>query len=398
MRSPVIWALGAFAFWEASRATPYLTTYGLDTLRDSALWGYGAFTLLVTLFLPRSPWLTQIPKRYAWWMPLFLLWAPIALLVSHAFESVLYVSPLTGASVNLMKAGDAGTHLGGMAAFLLLGLDKDSPGTRRVRHRHAGWATWVAWLIAFGCVAALGRGGAVSAVVAIIVVSVLRPLDAFGKIPLIIGLGATALLTLVALNLDVELGRRDLSATQIAANVGSVVGIEPPQNMRNLDQTREWRLLWWQKIVSYTVHGKYFWSGKGFGIDLARDDGITFNKANRSPHSAHLNLLARSGVPGLTLWIVLQCTFGIVMLRAYVHARRAGREQWARVNLWILAYWAAFLTNASVDVFLEGPPGGIWFWTLLGFGIAVTEVQRGSPLDYTYRQAPRRMHEAAAAS
>ena len=35
----------------------------------------------------------------------------------------------------------------------------------------------------------------------------------------------------------------------------------------------------------------------------------------------------------------------------------------------LVAYWMAFLVNTSFDVFLEGPMGGIWFWTLVGTGL-----------------------------
>jgi hypothetical protein len=46
------------------------------------------------------------------------------------------------------------------------------------------------------------------------------------------------------------------------------------------------------------------------------------------------------------------------------------------VNLWILSFWLAFMVNAAFDVFLEGPQGGVWFWSLIGFGIAALEAQR----------------------
>jgi hypothetical protein len=224
-----------------------------------------------------------------------------------------------------------------------------------------------------------------------------RPLEALGKVPLIIGIGVTSILVLLAINLHIELGRRDLSPTQVAANLATIVGIDPPRGMRNLNQTRDWRVRWWDTVVDYTVHGKHFWLGKGYGVNLAVDDRITLNKYNRSPHSAHVNFLARSGVPGLLLWTLLQGTFGFVMIRAYLRARRLQKERWARLNLWLLAYWAAFLTNASVDVYLEGPPGGIWFWTLLGFGVALTEAQRRWELENTPRRLFRNVHEAAVA-
>jgi hypothetical protein len=47
-----------------------------------------------------------------------------------------------------------------------------------------------------------------------------------------------------------------------------------------------------------------------------------------------------------------------------------------RVMVWILIYWVAVLVNASFDVYLEGPQGGVWFWCLLGLGISATQVGR----------------------
>lgn len=43
---------------------------------------------------------------------------------------------------------------------------------------------------------------------------------------------------------------------------------------------------------------------------------------------------------------------------------------------WLLAYWTALMVNASLDVYLEGPQGGIWSWSLVGFVIALTQLQR----------------------
>ena len=41
-----------------------------------------------------------------------------------------------------------------------------------------------------------------------------------------------------------------------------------------------------------------------------------------------------------------------------------------------MAYFTAFLVNMSFDVYLEGPQGGIWFWCLIGYAIALTRAQR----------------------
>jgi hypothetical protein len=64
------------------------------------------------------------------------------------------------------------------------------------------------------------------------------------------------------------------------------------------------------------------------------------------------------------------------MLAAYSRARQAGQERMSQLALWVLAYWIAFLVNASFDVFLEGPQGDIWFWSIFGFGIVITRTSQ----------------------
>ena len=81
-------------------------------------------------------------------------------------------------------------------------------------------------------------------------------------------------------------------------------------------------------------------------------------------------------MPGLALWLLLQGLFGIGLVRAYLRARHLRLRWWAAVDLWILAYWTAFLVNASFDVYLEGPQAGIWFWSVFGIGLALMEHQR----------------------
>ena len=138
---------------------------------------------------------------------------------------------------------------------------------------------------------------------------------------------------------------------------------------------KEWRLEWWRKIEDYTLNGKYFWSGKGFGINLASDDGFQVVDESdglplRSPHSVHMTILARTGVPGLLLWLVLLGTWAASIVIAYVRARIRQEPRWAGLFLWLFAYFMAILVNGSFDVYLEGPLGGIWFWSVYGVGLA----------------------------
>jgi hypothetical protein len=237
-----------------------------------------------------------------------------------------------------------------------------------------GWVLGGVSVLAFFAIGVLGRGGALAVLVALTTVLFLRPVMTLPKLLLAGGGAITAVLILVASNFTIEMGRRDFSAYQLTSNLLSIVG-DVEDDQRNLDQTKDWRLRLWSNILDYTVFGPYFWTGKGFGVNLAVDDGIKKDAFNRSPHSGHMNVLARMGVPGAILWILPQGAFGTSLLAAYLRARRSGQEWWARLDLWVLAYWLAFLTAVSFGVYLEGPHGGIWFWSLFGLGIAVLITQ-----------------------
>jgi O-Antigen ligase len=218
------------------------------------------------------------------------------------------------------------------------------------------------------------------------VLSVLKPLSIGRR--LVVWLTVTVLATaavLVVVNLETsdvaeKSTERNVSPRQIVENVRSLVGLESRAASYNLSSTSGWRLDWWKTIADYTIYGRYFWTGKGFGVNLADDDGFQVSQEYeaplRSPHNAHMTVLARMGVPGALIWIALQLVFSASLVRAYFRAQSAGEHWWAAIDLWILTYWVAFIANASFDVFLEGPQGGIWFWCLIGLGMAAMESQR----------------------
>lgn len=371
VRSPVALILVAFALWGAVRTVPFIDDHGISALRDAVLWGYGAFALVVAGLLARRSAFDAVRRRYARWAPRFLLWAPIAGLVFRVARDRLPTAPGADVPLPYFKAGDTATHLAGVAAFLLLGLHRS--GRRRRGHRSAReWGFWIVWLLGFLVAASSNRGGLLAGLLALAVVVLLRPSSRWRKLG-VVAAGITLLF--VGLNLEIDLGgARKVTPQQIALNLRSVVENIPRQNLAG---TREWRLLWWGQIVDYTIFGEHFWGGKGFGVNLADDDGFqtTADHSLRSPHNAHLTVLARAGVPGLALWVLLQSAFALALLLAYLRARRAGRDDWARLDLWVLAYWTAFMVNGTFDVFLEGPQGGIWFWCLFGFGLALLEAQ-----------------------
>jgi hypothetical protein len=245
------------------------------------------------------------------------------------------------------------------------------------------------WLVGVAPLVMLSRGAFMTLAFSIAVVALLRPSLKYFYIIMCVVVFVSAL-SLGGVRLNVSTSERNISVDQLISNVESIFSSsDRPES--DLDATRQWREEWWSKIVDYTFYGDYFWTGKGFGINLADADGfqVEENHALRSPHDVHMTILARTGVPGLTLWIILQLAFVVSLLLKLFNDWRLNRAWLVRVELWVLIYWMAFLLNGSFDVFFEGPQGGIWFWSLFGLGLAlIAERPAPSPKRLLRRNRP----------
>lgn len=387
--APPLYPLLALLLIGAAATLPYVGVYGIDAFRDAALWGYGFFALIVAGLLLRGDRgegrqaegrVLGAARGYVRYAPLFLLWMPVALVISELYSHAIPLTP--GADIPLLdlKGGDVAVHLAGIATLLLLGLPRllaaGRPGGTalgRLSLTRTDWLWWALWFAAAAIPLFRVRAGLLAVAAAVLVVLLFRPGTRWWK-PLV--LVAVMVTSFVAFDVRITVGsaRNTISAESLLLNIQSIT---QSTGEGDRDGSRRWRLLWWGDIVNYTVHGPYFWTGKGYGVNLADADGYQLADGElRSPHNGHLTILARSGVPGLAAWLLLQGLFVVGLLRAYRRATATGQELWARLNLWVLAYWTAFMVNAAFDVFLEGPQGGIWFWALFGFGLALLEVQR----------------------
>jgi hypothetical protein len=366
---PFQWLLVAFIAVGAIRTLPFLGPYGIVALRDAVVWGYAFFALAVaTTFDPR--WLEHLTRAYRWLIPAFLLWVPIATGLDIAFAESLPRWPGAPVEIVEVKQGDFAVMLAGIAAFILVGLYDDRRG------RIPSSILWVLLFLDLAIVGVVSRGGLLAAVVG--VAGALLFVRSSGRLLTAGGIALAGFILLYALNPSLDVGSnqgRTLSFTQLVDNITSVV---LDSDRGNLQGTKEWRLAWWEEIIDYTVDGPYFWTGKGFGINLADDDGfqVLADRSLRAPHNGHIALLARGGVPLVALWIVIQAAFGIGLFRAARRARAVGNTQLVMVAAWVFAFWSAALVNMTFDVYLEGPQGGIWFWSAIGIGIVVMDAAR----------------------
>ncbi len=364
---PATWTLLALAVWGVVTTVPHLSTYGIDALRDAMIWGYAVFAILVMGGLLAEP--ERLPKlieRYESFTVFYLLVIPFTYIVSLLELAPSW--PWADVAMIDVKVGDVLVHLGGVFAFWASGLGRPP----RLR--------WILLLLSYVALAGVAsRGGLVAFLAAWGICQIFRP---FSRLLWSVFMaGMCGLLLMLAVDVTFELpGKgREFSARQM---VESIVSIVDNSGDQDLDSTKQWRINWWTDIVNYTWNGEYFWMGKGFGINLADDDGYQGTQWEgqlRSPHNGHLTMLARAGVPGLALWLVPQVLWLCLLVSSSVKSLNYGHYRWNSLFVFLLAYWTALILRASFDVFLEGPVGGIWFWAIYGIGLSATLIYRYCP-------------------
>jgi hypothetical protein len=373
-----LWAV--FAFWGICRTVPYLSQYRFAAVRDAAIWGYGLAALLVVSFVNRSSQISRALNTYRkflrWFLPIF----PILFVASLTIgPSLLTIPWADGISILHIKSGDAAVAISSAALFMLIFPD------RRLGMQKGGASVYriigVLGLSGTAIFVALeNRGGFLSIILPMALVTAMTARRAMIKVAsiaivwimLAVGFFAIAPSNLVIAHKTVNADRVLDSFASIAGGSGKGTGHEG---------TAEWRLVWWRNIVSETFYGPFFWNGRGFGVNLAVADGPLGAKSEddvalRSPHNGSMSILARMGVPGFTIWIAINLLFAARMFLAHRRAARLGEQFWSNLNLWILGCWLAVVVNMSFDVYIEGPIGGIWFWSLIGLGVAALRIQK----------------------
>jgi O-Antigen ligase len=359
--------------WVAIRAMPYLDEYGFDALRDTVIVMYGGMAFVVIgLLVDDSRRLDRIVDFYRTFTGIFLGALPIIATLGILGQDFLPTVPIAEVPVVSFRPGDTGVHLAGIAIFLLLGFRRVSP-------------ILLAVLLAGLFLAATQNRGTMLAILVAIALSIILA-QKFHLIKRLLVLGALAVSFAYVSGVEFQISSDDATFRTIGARqlVQNAMSILTGDSSQELQGTKEWRLAWWQEIQKYTLGGEYFWTGKGFGVSLAEDDGfLVGNNPNapplRSPHNVFMTILARGGVPGLTLWVLTLTSWLGMLLANILVARRRGDVEWTSLFIFIACYGVAILIDASFDVALEGPILGLWFWCLFGIGVGSVMIYRAHP-------------------
>ncbi|NOJ43320.1 O-antigen ligase family protein [Bradyrhizobium australiense] len=355
--------------WVVLRTLPFVGVYGFDALRDSVVIMYGGFAFIViALLLEDARRINTIVRYYGAFVNIYIPVIPFLFGFNHHLADSIPHMPGTTVPLIWIGSGEVAVHLAGAAVFVLVGFRKAT-------------LLWIVFLAAaLAMVSALTRGGMLAFVVpvtfAVLTLGKIRELAAILLTGLVILAAAYSLESIFTEHTEARSSEeRSISARQLVENVASIGGRAGEQT----EGTKEWRVAWWGIIVNDTLYGPNFWTGRGFGLNLADADGFRAEHdlpALRSPHNVHMTLLARAGVPGVVLWLLLLASWFGMLVNAVLTARRRGQTGWAGLFLFIGCYVMSIIINATFDVALEGPMQGVWFWCLIGFGIASVMVYR----------------------
>lgn len=380
---PALIAL-ALLGWVLFRTLQGVGTYGIDALRDGVVAIYAGFAFIVAaLLLERPARLAQIMGYFRVLVRVMVPLSIVAFIVARFAGSSMPRIPGQDVGILSVRTGELAVHLCGAVVLVLVGLCK------------VGRIWCVTVLVGSILIASQNRGGMLALLIPVVFAMLLT--GQFRRLA-VIGGGIAILLGLayaVDLSIDIPGNERALSARALADNMASIV---MSNDANNLDGTKQWRLNWWEAIRNYTIHGPYFWTGKGFGVNLAEADGFVVGLEHggpvlRSPHSIHMTYLARGGVPGLVLWLLTWANWIGVLLAASRQARLRGDHDWSRFFIFLVCYLASVVIDASFDVALEGPMLGIPFWILFGVGLGSLMIYRA--LNVRARPVQRRTTMAA---
>jgi len=112
--------------------------------------------------------------------------------------------------------------------------------------------------------------------------------------------------------------------------------------------------------------------GEGFGLPLTEHD-LGGGVVVRQPHNTHLTVLARLGVVGLVLWIVMHGRIAYLFLRTVLRRSASGVKH--RLILWLSVCYVLGMVLTTFQPWLEFSFGAIPFYVFLGFALGLMRPQ-----------------------
>lgn len=359
-------ALRNYMLWGLALLAMGFLPYGLDAIRDSAIWYYGIIAMFVAMLLVSNP--DRVGKwmvRFAGFLPLALMWFPLATVLASAGPKGIYV-PDSEVSVFFHRNGNIAVMAAIGIAFLWMA---DSDSKLFTPRQRWGLTTLATLIIVF--TGLQNRGGLVSS--AALIAALLFLLSKRRTEMVMMMIGVLVFFASIGIVFDVKIelfADRDISIEQFTNNITSIFNQD--EGGQRQTETTEWRLNIWTQVLD-DVSNESPVMGFGMGPDLGERYEISTDPDNplRNPHNSHVGILARLGWLGVILWAILWITWMAEMQTLRRRLRYRNRPQESALVTWVMMVPIPILVNCIFDPTLEGAQVAMVLWAFFGVGSAL---------------------------
>jgi hypothetical protein len=352
--------------------------HGIDGVRDSAVWYYGLFAILVTVAARTDRTFTlRLVRWFGRVSPFFILWVPVAILLAFADSLSSLTVPGSHTPINSVKGSDLAVLTALALAFNWFRVDTRGGRSRTRRTRDL---LTVMGIFALLVLASQGRGPMLAALLGCgAAVWFLSTRERKRLAVTVLSALVIIVAPLVLLDVRLSVSARELSVQQVVTNVSSFLTSDSEnlsESETGLRGTVEWRARYFSRIINGSLTPDHAIVGIGFGPILSQmyDPGGSQAKLVpplRNAHNSHVTILARMGIAGLALWVLFWIFWFRDVGGVARRIRRDPDDTEAALAVCVISGGLAVLATALVDPSFEGPQSAIWAWTLVGLGIAL---------------------------
>ena len=365
-------ALALFLLWGLVEVVSSLNYSIIDVVRDSALVYYALFAVIAiglaqydSRFNPK-----ELLRLYGELVPWLIVIAPIRIIGFTNFDRQGPTIPGTDVWIySSHRLGNLGVHLGLAVVYLATSGRNDRKTTIAI-------LASICMLIVIG---SQNRGGLLAGGVAIGIAVVIWTRHVKLRLGWLLATAVFLVVVLWSFDVRITTQNRELSVTQLVTNFQAIGG--NAEGNSQAEGTIDFRTDLWHAVLEKTVQTGQLENGWGFGPNLGSDFlPVGFDQQElRNPHNSHMTIIARLGLVGLGIWVVLWASWFVAVFgraRLAVRTRLFAADDTGRLALFALCGVAAILFNAYVDPTLESPMVAVWLWSMFGFGVIAVAADR----------------------